>query len=364
MMKKFAYRVLLSFFAMCCFLPSCIDKIDLEIPTGAEDALAIEGRIIKGDPSFVALSVNRLFNFDGESRSNLALRKVTLIDSDNVSLELRSSDNSVYRAEIEEDSPIDVQVGKSYKIRVELFDNRIFESDLEELVATPDIVDLNVAIQEDVETGITGNATTVERVALSVDSDLSGLENGGLYWDVFNIFKITDSPIRQNIELKTCYVTKPANVNDIYVLDPQSTTEDILRGIPLRVADIDLRFSEGLYYEVRQYALSRSALDYWGAIDFLSERTGNIFDGPVGEVPTNFMNINDPDDPVYGFFFASEEKMARIKVPQNLVGNPEPHCPPNTPATSGPFGSCLWGLCCDCLADPDATTEKPSFWID
>jgi len=91
-----------------------------------------------------------------------------------------------------------------------------------------------------------------------------------------------------------------------------------------------------------------------------------MFDPPVGEVPTNIENIDDDEDPIFGFFFASEEKVLRIKVDDALTGVVPRLCPrpPESMCSHVPGEGCTCGLCCDCLIDPDATLTKPDYWID
>ena len=345
-------------------IASCIDRIDFDVPAGTSDSVVVEGRVVKGDPSYVEISVSRLFDFSADSRRPITLKKVTLFDTEGNEMELETKVAGYYRLNLDNSTPIKAEIGTGYKMRMELLDNRVFESEIEMLETVPDPIQLNVGISQDIITSESGTITNVDRLALTIDTNIDRESGAGMFWEVFNIFKITDSPIDEGIEMKTCYLTQLANVNDIYVLDPTLVARDVVQDFPLRRSQIDFRFSEGLYYEVHQYSLSPGAFKYWNAIDILSEREGNMFDGPVGVVPTNLVNIDDPEDSVFGYFFASEEKVVRIKVPQELVGNPDPHCPPSGPARAEGGGACLWGICCDCIADPTATLEKPDFWID
>ena len=346
-------------------IASCIDRIDFEVPAGTSDSVVVEGRVIKGaNESYVEIAVSRLFDFSQESRRPITLKKVTLFDTNSNEMELETSVPGYYRVVLDETTPIQAEVGMGYSMRMELLDGRIFDSTIEMMNSAPDPIGLNLEIVQDIVENETGSFRMVDRLALSIDTEFDPTSGGGLFWEIFNIFRITDSPIDEGIEMKTCYLTQPANVNEIFVLDASLVNGTEVRDFPLRRAPIDFRFGEGLYYEVHQYSLGRESFQYWRAIDALSEREGNMFDGPVGEVPTNMTNINDPDDSIFGYFFAAEDKVTRVRVPLELIGNPGPHCPPDGPARAEAGGACLWGVCCDCIADPTASLEQPSWWVD
>ena len=355
------FRIVL---AILVIFSSCIDQIDFDVASVTTDSVVVEGRVIKGDPSFVEVAVSRLFDFSAESRLPIALKSVVLSDTNGNTMELETRSPGYYKVFLNDDTLIKAEVGTGYSIILELLDGRLYESEVEVLISTPDPLQLNVEIEEELIINEVGQVNSVEKVALTIDTNLDSETNNGLLWEVMNIFKITDSPIDDGIEMKTCYLTQNANVNNIHVLDPELLSSTVVERFPLTQALIGFRFSQGLFYEVRQYGLSQGAFAFWNRIDLLSEREGTMFDGPVGLVPTNLKNVNDPDDVVFGFFFASEEKLLRIRVPQELVGNLDPHCPPSGPPRAGPGGSCLWGVCCDCLSYPNSTTEVPAFWFD
>ncbi len=343
---------------------ACIDPIDFDVPAGLSDSLVMQGRVVKGNPSFFELNISRLFDFSPESRQPVSVRKVVFSDTNNNEMEVETNSPGTYRLVLDETTEIQAEVGMGYMIRVETFDNRIYESTVDVMTPVPDPIGLNVSTKEELVLDPLERFVPEPRILLSIDSEILP-NSAGMYWEVNNVFKFTDSPPDTTfVKLKTCYLNKLASVNDIHVLDPELISGNRIEGFELGISPIDFRFYEGLYYEVRQYSLSEGAFRYWNGIDILSEREGNMFDGPVGEVESNLININDPEDFVFGYFFATEEKLIRVRVPQSLVGNPGPFCPPEGPSSAGPGGGCIWGLCCDCLIDESASLERPSYWED
>ena len=78
----------------------------------------------------------------------------------------------------------------------------------------------------------------------------------------------------------------------------------------------------------------------------------------------HFVNINDPEDFVFGYFFATNESLIRVRVDSTVTGSVRPLCPSLSPCFAGAGGGCICGLCCDCLLDPTSTTVQPPYWND
>ena len=351
-------------------LSTCIDPIDFEVPDGLSDSLVIQSRVVLNEAPYIELSVSRLFDFSPESRRPVSVRKAFLFDDENNEMELETRTPGFYRDDLNETTPIQPRIGQSYRIRIETFDNRILESTSDLLYDNQQPDQLEVALVSELVLNPIGVFVPTDRIQLSIYTPIDAQSGSGLYWEVDNVFQITDSPNHTNpspaFPKKTCYITKTADVNEIYVLDPSELANDRIDDYKLLTSNIDFRFGEGLYYQVRQYSLSPQAFNYWNAVDILSEREGNLFDSPVGEIKSNFVNLNDPEDQVFGFFFATKETVVRLKVEPDFVGNIRPLCPPlpESMCSTSPGEGCTCGLCCDCLIDPDATTIKPDYWID
>ena len=365
-MRRINLKVLIrSFCGLMILAVACIDPIDFEVPAGLSNSIVLQGRVVKGDSSYVELNVSRLFDFSPESRQPVSVRKVTFFDDRNNEMILETRTPGVYRQTLDETTPIQAEIGTGYRLRVETFDNRIYESTSDIMPSNGAPESLNVSITQELIPDLLGNFEPVDRVRLGINASIDNEADGGIYWEINTIYQITDSGINDPDGIvKTCYLNKTADVNEIYVLDPEELQGGRIEDFELAVTPIDFRFGEGLYYEVKQFSLSPGAFSYWNGIDILSEREGNMFDGPVGEVPTNFVNINDPDDFVFGYFFASEESIARVRVDPSVTGPVRTLCPSSSPCFAGPGGDCICGLCCDCLIDESSTTERPSFWID
>ena len=105
-------------------------------------------------------------------------------------------------------------------------------------------------------------------------------------------------------------------------------------------------------------SLSDEALIYWDQVGSIVNRSGNMFEEPVGKQLTNVVaDESNPDAPIFGYFYATEMDTISIFVDPVDIGSPTLACPPAKPKEPG----CL--PCCDCLGLTGSTNEKPIFWI-
>ncbi len=356
---KHAFKFLL-FFAV--IVMSCVDQIDFEVPAELSDSVVIQGRVVKGERDFVEVDVSRLFDFSAESRRRVPVKTVVLSDDQNNEMVLETRVPGSYFQVLDASTAVQAEVGRGYKLRVETLDDRIFESIIDVMPENkkPQKLELTIVKQSRVDNfGITRE---FDKVQIAIDTEVNRASEGGVYWELNNTYKVTDQGFVNGF-VQVCYIEKTVNVNEIYVLDPSQLRTGFISDYILSFASIDGRFGEELYYNVKQYSLSRGAFKFWNGVNILSERGGGYFDGPTGEVRSNFFNINDPDDIVYGYFFATEEAVIGKKAVLPEGTNVIPICPQGQCFVQGST-SCSCGLCCDCLLDPDATTVKPSYWED
>ena len=340
---------------------SCVEKIDLDVPAGLSDNVVIQGRVVLGTPNRVEVFSGRLFDFSAESRFELNLKEVIFMDDMGNEMILDDIAPGTYNTEIKDDDPIKIEVGRQYKLQVTTFDNRIYESSLD--VLKPNVVptSMSMGVVEELETNPVGNQIPVDRLEIYIDSKFDQNDQG-VFWEIENTYKLTDTPVDLGVVMKTCYITQTATATSIPVLDLNNLLSGEVKDFVLIRHSIDFKMAEGMYFEVRQYSLSEEATNYFQSASILVEREGGLFEDPVGLIQSNFSNINDSEDLVYGFFYATQEEMIRMKVPVELVGAMAPGCPPPPRPSPGP--GCNLGICCDCLIDPGSTVLRPEYWVD
>jgi len=232
-------------------------------------------------------------------------------------------------------------------------------------------LDLSYTQIDRLVTDFDGVVSSEASLQLLIDADLSNLNEGGFYWNVQSIYKVTDSGLNElpdTIIERTCYINEPASVVDVLVLDPTELSEEVIRGFDLAAIPMSLISPEGHYFQINQYSLSKAALSYWSGLDVLNARTGRLFERVPGEVPTNLKIIEDPEQKVYGFFYASEEKMLRRRVPENFYQDLSTICPKRNQECwnvafvgRGP-DFCRCQPCCDCRIVDNSSELLPDYW--
>jgi hypothetical protein len=154
-------------------------------------------------------------------------------------------------------------------------------------------------------------------------------------------------------------------------------------------SDLDSRFSYLYSILVRQYALPPDAYRYLNNLRKNTEETNSIFAPMPTEIQGNIWCIDDPNEPVVGYFFAATESVSRlyIDVADVPAMKPEIYCerdrdlsrPDWYPYSQDPFFLYMSGLgisgeepqmgyiwrslkCVDCMHHEKASKMKPSFW--
>jgi len=362
-------------FLLCLVVIGCLDEIELDVPRGETEAVVVEGKLIKGDPSSIRVTVQKIFAFDGTSNT-LKINDVNILTESGGSIELEKDADGEFSQVFDETNPIEILNTEKYKLRIQLFDGRIIESDFQEIQTTNAEDALSLSIQpREIYSEQRGEFVTRQKVILDLQSNITNIQsNPKRYrWSVERTFKLTDSPDayllrdpnnRSNfLTPKTCYVTDNVALTSSVLFDGNASDQDNLM-FEAEVFDgtmNDYRFSDTMYLEVVQEALSEGAYNYFDQIAKVLDRTGTMFEPPAGQITSNFINVNNAEDEIFGYFYITEQQRTRILVTPDMVGNPPPLCPAPTGEGWRP-GQCPFLDCCDCSALPLSSLSPPEFW--
>ena len=354
------------------WMVGCLDKIDFERPDTIENGIAIQGRLIKGEPSVISVTIRKIFDFSETARL-INAREVILINENNQELDLMSNADGIYFLEIPSDNPnFDLDYGTSYKLKVNTFDNRTYESTLERLYPVPELEKLEVRKASIESVNAIGQLVSTEVLDFVVSTSLTPegfSEKAQVLWELESVHKLTDSPnsyggfsCRPTLideEEKTCYITSSPVANYV-VLDGTTFSGERVDEYSIFQSTFNTNFAEGYYLNVFQQSLSPTAYNYWAQVNSVVNRTGDIFEAPAGKVVTNFKNIENPDDEVYGYFYVTEQREGRVYVSPELANNPTRRCPAVVPAGGTPPSDC-----CNCLSlTGRSTIQRPIWWVE
>jgi hypothetical protein len=344
--------------------PSCLEEIDLEVPSDIAESFVIQGKLVMGDTSKILVSVSRLFDFGTNSLRPVPVQQVILKNDAGQEMELGSTTLGIYEADIPPDGPVEIGTDHMYQLDVLTLDRRHYVSDWESLLPVPPVMALNVrTVERDILSAL-GDVRTVEHFQFSIDASLrtaGATENSFILWEMERTYKLTDSPVGSATP-QVCYVTERVDIGDVDVVNGSTLEDTEVNNVILFETDKSYHFSEGLFFTVHQQSLNRGAFDYWNQIGQSVERTGNMFEPPAGRLTTNFSNVDDPEDQVFGYFFATAVETVRMYMSPETVGNPGQFCPPPGPPSPGPCPTLE--MCCDCTIIPGSSLVKPRFWTE
>ena len=364
MKKTFFNIVIVSLIAFT--WSSCLEKIELDIPEANQDNIAIQGKLTYGDPSVVEVTISKIFDFTG-GQSLIVVKEATLIDESGNEVELEEGVQGNYSWMFSDSDPIQIQIGQSYQMRIVTFNNSTYLSTFEPLVDVPKAEDLSFEIvqREEIDP-ITGDIANLDFLQFSVSTPLTAegaTERSRLFWQFESTYEITDSPLLPSEDPKTCYITSLLNPGVVQTVNGNDFEGNSLVNYPIYERNIGSNFAQGYMLTVFQRSLGRDAYNYWDQVGQSVERDGNMFEAPAGKILSNFVNVDDPNEDVFGYFYATVEDVIRVKVNPEDVGNPGMLCPPNVPPPPG--GGCPVLVCCDCLNPGpigESTLQQPIWW--
>lgn len=352
------------------FLSGCLDEIDFAKADAIDTSIAIQGKIVKSDPSFVSITIRGVFNFEDVPRL-LNAQEVTVEDESGNVVEIPTNADGIFFLEIPDDHPFKVEYGKSYKVNVSTFDGRSYTSSLEELYPAPTPEALSVERTQIETQDVNGNIKLFDQLTYGISTPLkapSSAENSRLLWELISTYKFTDSPesygsracwpTRIDQNNKTCYITSSPVTNYVTLNGPDLSV-DRVDNVELLNANLNSNYAEGYYLSVLQQSLSPTAFAYWEQVGNVVSRTGSLFQAPAGKVITNLVNTVDPKEDIFGYFYATEQTTRRIFVSPELADNPPLPCP-SPPSESGQAAN----DCCNCSTAGVSTTVRPPWWIN
>ena len=352
-------------------ISSCLDEIDFASAETIDEAIAIQGKVVKANPSYISVTIRGVFNFEDVPRL-LDARLVTVEDESGNTVELPTRADGIFYLEVPDNDPnFKIDYGKSYKINVSTFDNRNYSSSLEELLPAPAVEDLTVSKTQIESVDVNGNTRLFDQLTYSVSTPLKPVnesENARLLWEFISTYQFTDSPeaygqracrpTRIESEAKTCYITSSPQ-NNYISLNGKELSVDRVDNFEVLSTGISSIYAEGFYLTVSQQSLTETAFDYWAQVSNVVARTGDLFQAPAGKVITNLVNTDDPREDIFGYFYATEETIRRVYVSPELADNPPLPCP--APPNEGGLAP---NDCCNCSSVSNSSTIRPAWWIN
>lgn len=133
-----------------------------------------------------------------------------------------------------------------------------------------------------------------------------------------------------------CWNTRMAS--GIYTYSTNNLSHNILKKVPLHFKPYDSPELTIKYCAtVRQFALNEDAYNYWHQKEIELNESGQIYTTQPNQVKSNITNINNPDEKVLGFFWASSCTIKHAFEENPFVKDPI------GPETCNSYGICTDG---------------------
>jgi hypothetical protein len=199
-------------------------------------------------------------------------------------------------------------------------------------------------------------------------------------WQIVN-GKVVFRP--SNAQIHLCWHTLPST--SLLTTSTAALSEDVVRSfavvnIPQRSQKILQMYS----VLINQLSIGKQEFDYWQQLQKNTQNLNGIFDAQPNRLTGNVRNMNDSEEPVFGFFGGGEITQKRIFIKWNELPSSVlyPQFAPDCPTQSFNFATAtayLSGggyeivdvkgqgyilassLCSDCRIQGGSTT-KPGYW--
>ncbi len=310
-------RNLLAIIFILFFITSCIDEYWPEVDK-YENLLVVDGQLTNSSEDvFVKLSIS-------SSLSNYTLipingADVFFTDEDQSMTHLTETESGIY---LPSDSTFHGKIGEVYQLHINLPNGKSYISD-ECQVPFPSPIDSLYGIID-------------PNNSLNKNSDFPGIQfyvenhsdiNDTSYfiWKSYETYKYRSSfdidftwegeliPNPDVTALRTCW--KTSKVNDFIVSSTELTESDYVNKFPLHFVSTETKKLSIRYsLLVKQLSVSKTTFNFYEAIQEQNEEQGQMWSKQPMQILGNIHNIDNPDEPVLGYFITAGIDQKRIFV--------------------------------------------------
>lgn len=321
LVTRLRYKQLAFLFALFLMTSSCVEEYWPDIDINADQLLVIEGKISNfPGPYTVKLSKTRALTDLVQSPVNSAM--VTIIDNLGNQEILIEKSSGIYESNT---TGIQGIIGRSYKVKIQLANGKVYESQFEELLNPIEVE--NVSVEESIKFAQNNMEVDQEGYQFYVSSKKAENSKTYFYWEMeetyeyrsdYRIVFLYDGNTYEPTEYNPLGLAQTKNKDTLrfcwktqYFAEQFSYSTEYL-SIPI-VNKLPLHFiafsDECLRYKysvlVKQYTISEEAYTF---LDKLKQQNNNqqaLFTTQPFQIRGNVFNIEDPTEPVLGYFITA-----------------------------------------------------------
>jgi len=237
---------------------------------------------------------------------------VELENQDGNQLVFSESTPGYYNADIPEGY---MKYGDQYMLRVITADGNIYLSDYSQL-KHPTSID-RIYYEMESQPGSDPGLYT-DGIRIYIDFQVDADSSRYMHWEMIETYEFHNPdyngfiysydrvlrPLPDSLDDRQCWITR--DVNAIFTLDASNTSTSSYTRMPLHfVSNETQRLSYGYSLLVRQHIVDEASFRYWDELKKNSYAQSGLYDRLPSLTPSNFSNIDDPDERILGFFGVS-----------------------------------------------------------
>lgn len=270
--------------------------------------LVVEGSIISGDSTTIHLSRTTIVS-DTSTIQPEDGATVTIEDTAGNNYHLINAGNGFYTA-----APLNIVSTKNYRLHIFTADGNEYASDFVPVKITPPVdsiswkfdstkgVDIYVSSHDD------ANNTLYYLFNYTETWQHKPTYTSGLIYE--NGIIRERKPDEQITNCWTVASSSSINISSTAQLSADVVYEEHLVNIPYSSEKLSIVYS----IQVKEYALTKEAFEFWTNLKNNTENLGTIFDPQPFADYGNIHCLNNPNLPVIGFISASSEEEKRIYI--------------------------------------------------
>ena len=289
------------YFVLALTVTSCKKQFNPQLISVSTNFLAVDGPILSGDSTFIRLS--RTTKLSDTTQNKAELKAIVSVESDqNVLYPLTDKGKGLYVLGV-----VNFSATRKYRLNIKTADGKIYQSDFVPMKVTPAIDSIYI------------KHTSPDEITFYVDSH-DGTNNTRYYrweykdtWQYVSIYRnvyqykngVISSVIANSPDdISTCY--KSSYSNQLFIGSSSKLSQDVIKEQPLfGVNNTSEKISHTYTIQLKQYALTKDAFEYYEILKRNTEQIGSIFDPQPSMISGNIHCITSPADVVIGFISVS-----------------------------------------------------------
>jgi len=306
----------------------------------------------------------------------------------NANIQLEDSEGTVYT--LQETSAgnysvsniiIDTQL--KYQLRIKTEAGKSYQSDYVEIKKTPPIDDVTWKATDQ---GIQFYVSTHDDEKKSIYYQYHFVETWAYVAPFPSNYEFQNGvPVTRTHDIYHCWATSPSSA--ISIATSVKLSDDVISNFPFYLlARPSEKYLIRYSILVKQNVLTVEAYNYWQQLQKNTEKIGTLFDPQPSQILSNVQNVDNPDEPVLGYFNAgiTDEKRIFVSVAElpsgwffrdtlckaDTVLNANLGSVMNQILIAGlykgsstvPYGYSYTSVPCGDCRTSGGTTTKPDFW--